>query len=468
MESNRLLPLIGGAVLLTVIFLGFRACGSNDAADRIMLAEVPVAPTPDADSPADTIRTLTAQVADIQAQNKVLESQNTELIKQRAGIASQVRTEVLTDLRQNDLAKKDTALSRLTAQLSGLRSRVETIGTQKTKISPGSDIPIGLGLQGIDGPSAASLIWVEPLGGTGVVDATAVGSVGTPTESVLHPGGSGPNSDSIDTGGSKDFETDDPKDRQPEPVYTVPRNATLIGSTAMTALIGRIPFDGTLEDPFPFKVIVGRDNLAANGLEIPGVDGMIFGGLTSGDWTLSCVRGEVTSVTLVFDDGTIRTVASDDNSLQLTGNNTTSQNQNRPLGYLSDRRGIPCVTGERISNAGSYLAAQFFAKGVEAGAGALATNETTNTVSPVLGVSTSTVTGDALKFAGTNALAGGVEALSEYINTRLAQSFDVIYVDTGREVVVNVDRELPLDYDPNGRKLLFAEAEVGDGASGLD
>jgi hypothetical protein len=47
---------------------------------------------------------------------------------------------------------------------------------------------------------------------------------------------------------------------------TVPRNATLIGATAMTALVGRVPVQGQVRDPMPFKVITGADNLAANGL----------------------------------------------------------------------------------------------------------------------------------------------------------------------------------------------------------
>jgi hypothetical protein len=31
-----------------------------------------------------------------------------------------------------------------------------------------------------------------------------------------------------------------------------------MGSIAMTALIGRVPVDGTVNDPYPFKVLVGR------------------------------------------------------------------------------------------------------------------------------------------------------------------------------------------------------------------
>src|SRR3546814_4055075 len=76
-----------------------------------------------------------------------------------------------------------------------------------------------------------------------------------------------------------------------------------MGSIAMTALIGRVPIDGTVNDPYPFKVLIGLDNLTANGIDIPDVAGAVVSGTASGDWTLSCVRGQIRSVTFVFQDG---------------------------------------------------------------------------------------------------------------------------------------------------------------------
>src|SRR3546814_19497283 len=88
-------------------------------------------------------------------------------------------------------------------------------------------------------------------------------------------------------------------------VYTVPTNSTLMGSVAMTALIGRVPIDGTVNDPYPFKVIVGPDNLTANGIDIPDVAGAFFSGIASGDLTMSCVRCPVHPNSFVFHTGTI-------------------------------------------------------------------------------------------------------------------------------------------------------------------
>lgn len=70
-----------------------------------------------------------------------------------------------------------------------------------------------------------------------------------------------------------------------------------IGSTAFTALVGRIPIRGTVQDPFPFYVLIGADNLAANGLELPEIAGVIT---ALGDWNLSCVRGRLLSATFIF------------------------------------------------------------------------------------------------------------------------------------------------------------------------
>ena len=47
------------------------------------------------------------------------------------------------------------------------------------------------------------------------------------------------------------------------------------------------------ERPYPFKVLIGPDNLTANGIDIPDVAGAVVSGTASGDWTLSCVRGQI-------------------------------------------------------------------------------------------------------------------------------------------------------------------------------
>ncbi|MBU2571121.1 MAG: TIGR03752 family integrating conjugative element protein [Gammaproteobacteria bacterium] len=464
MPSNKLLPIIAGLVLLMLVFVGVKSIDSGG--DDTLLDKVPVAGTPDADSPADTIRTLTAQVASIKNESEKLQMQNQELLRQRQEIESKVRAELLTEMRNMKNKEDTTAVGKLTERLDFFKNQLDELTHAQngaSQQSPGSDIPVGFGIGSGDGitlPNAKEIVWIEPLGtskdrqGNSVYPSLAKsgddtvaasgGLLGTKTENYLNA----------------KLETITEPD---EPVYTVPRNATLIGSTGMTALIGRIPFKGVVEDPFPFKVIVGRDNLAANGIEVPGLDGMVFSGKATGDWTLSCVRGDIVSVTYVFADGTIRELSADTTKNLLASQQGQQQGgQPQKMGWISDRRGIPCVTGTRISNAPDYLAGRILASAAEAAAGAFSQAQTTNAVSLGQGVATSVITGDAGQFAAGQALAGGANEVSQYLRERAAQSFDAVYVDTGAELAVHVDIELPIDYEPDGRKTHYASTQTTD------
>lgn len=469
MTSNRILPFLAGLVLLMLLIVGVKSCGS-DSDQAVGLTEVPTPGTPDADSPADTIRTLTAEVAALKSENQKIQLQNEEFLRQREEITNQVKKE-MAEIQQNNEERQSSAVSALTQQLDYFKARLDELTQTQNQSVAGQagDIPIGFGLGAgesmIDAqPDAMDVVWVEPLG-------TRTDDQGKPVyipTQALDAGGL------LDKGKATVSDTEkylhgelDALEEKDTPAYTVPRNATLIGSTGMTALIGRIPIDGTVQDPFPFKVIVGKDNLAGNGIDMPGLDGMIFSGKATGDWTLSCVRGQVYSVTYVFADGTIRTLSSDTQSQKLpqlaqSSGSDSSGNGQRSLGWISDRRGIPCVTGVRISNAATYLGGRILAAGADAAAGAFAQSQTTNVVSPVLGTTTSVITGDAGKYAAGQALSGGAEEVSAYLRERLAQSFDVIYVDTGSELAIHVDVELPIDYEHNGRKTTYAQSEYTD------
>jgi hypothetical protein len=52
--SNRLLPILGGVVVLILVFVTLKSCTGEGQNDGLMRS-VPTAPAPDADTPADTI-----------------------------------------------------------------------------------------------------------------------------------------------------------------------------------------------------------------------------------------------------------------------------------------------------------------------------------------------------------------------------------------------------------------------------
>lgn len=458
MPSNKTLPIFAGIILIMVIFVALKSFNKQEPTN-LTLKTIPVAPQPDADSPADTVRTLTAHVAELKAQSASIERQNTQLLNQKNDLASSLKATLSEELQKQSQTSAP-EVNALTAQVAALKAKLEMMPQipPSTMSVPASNSDLNLA----SAVPVETVQWIEPLGTL----PTAANSLtpGLVGGSTLHPDSTTP--------GMTSALPATPTLPPPEPRFTVPRNATLIGSTAMTALIGKVPFKDTISDPFPFKVIVGQDNLAANGIDIPGLDGMVFSGHTSGDWTLGCVRGNVNSVTFVFDDGTIRTLSGGTQGTNNSGGNDTSsaannmlgnghanaQSQNNALGWISDKRGIPCVSGERISNAADYLAGRITARAAESAAKAFAQSNITQSITPVGGV-VSAITGNAAQYAGLNALAGGASEISEYLKERAAQSFDVVYVDTGVELAIHIDRELPIDYDPTGRKTTYEHAD---------
>ena len=454
--SNRLLPLLAGGVMLMLVFVTLKSCtGEQDG--QLVMDAVPQAPTPDADTPADTIKTLTANVAAMTAEVKALRQDNTalrnenrQLLVSRTQIENNVTTRVKHELLSREKVQAAShrldsgVLSSLTARVDALSQTLSQTQAQRHSMPSSSGIPVGLGLDGVRegaGPTD-SLIWIDPLD---TIDNDTRPSGGN---GLLRPVGQ-------TTGGALASAREKSGNLTQafngvRPVHTIPRNATLIDSTAMTALVGRVPVQGQVRDPMPFKVITGADNLAANGLTIPGVQGMVWSGRAMGDWTLSCVTGRLDSVTFVFDDGTIRTLSSDDRKVQTGGTD-------KPLGWISDRQGIPCINGDRKTNAPAFLTQRIGVMAIQAAAQAAAAAETTSVVSDAGGV-TNYVTGDAGTFVFGKTIAGGGDEVGKWLMERQSQSFDAVFVPAGTRIAIHVDHELPIDLDTTGRRLTHAKS----------
>ena len=330
--------------------------------------------------------------------------------------------------------------------LSSLTARVDALSKSLTQINltpKNSDIPVGLGLDTLRSHSADSLIWVKPME-IDESDASAING-----KRLLNKTRQSADKFSVlsKAQSSKFNQKMNQKISTIKPVYTIPRNATLIGSTVMTALVGRVPVGGKVRDPMPFKVITGVDNLAANGLTIPGVQGMVWSGTAIGDWTLSCITGRLDSVTFVFDDGTIQTISSNDRKGK-------RGNTNKPLGWISDQQGIPCISGARKTNAPAFLSQRIGVMAIQAAADAAAAAETTSVVGNTAGISNS-VTGDVGNYVLGKTLSGGSQEVGKWLMERQSQSFDAIFVPAGIRIAIHVDRELPIDLDTTGRKLSY-------------
>ncbi|HEN3654478.1 TPA: TIGR03752 family integrating conjugative element protein [Yersinia enterocolitica] len=466
-KSNTLLKVLVPVVLFIAIAIGVKSFDSGTPPALSTIRPNTVSDLTEeelqilgieGDTPADTLRTLVARLKVIQDKQNSLDQRNTRLSEEN------------TDLKENDVnvdnrirdavnvvkQQEEQARQTLQAEQQRLATLIERMEDGIGQMQQGG-LPVGLGLEGSDTAIdrvSSGVMWIEPLdtvqldrNGKSVIGTAAVG-----TGSFQFPSSFASLEDNEIS--HKKAELDRVVKNQQAieeaiPVYTLPENSTLIGSRGMTALLGRVPIDGKVTDPYPFKVLIGKENLTANGIELPDVEGAIVSGTATGDWVLSCVRGEVHSITFVFTDGTVRTVPSPAKSSD--GGNGKSNGGS--IGWLSDENGIPCLSGERKSNASTYLPTLFALSGAGAAADAMANNQTTTSVEGT--TMTSTLTGSAGQAALSKALSSGTNELADWVKARYGQMFDAVYVPPGAQVAVHITRQIPIDFEKQGRKVRY-------------
>ena len=445
-KTNPLLKYIVGGILLILVIAVLKSGDNNaqtDHTEQVVSTGLKEYDIQDGDTTKDTISTLVAQVKTLKDDTEKLikennrlknENRNTnEKIKQEVNKAAQQQIEVQTQRLSQQNNTNNAYLDQLSHKIEMLQNKLYA---QQSELANQGDIPAGLGFD--EGYENSTNGWVLP------IDMPPADQEGKYELSGINTG-----SMFDDLPDAKEII----KEVKPIPVYTVPENSTLLGSTAMTGMVGRIPIGGKITDPYPFKIIVGSDDLATNGHTIPGLSGMVFSGVATGDLMLSCISAKLYSVTYTFEDGTVRTIR-EESGAGVSFENAEGTNR-RGLGWLSDEWGNPCIKGELITNAPAYLATIFALDAASGYASAYAENEVTTTVSPESGVTTQQLTGDPYKKAGGDAIASGVDGVSDWVKARQKDSFDAIFVPSGTKVSVHIDTALEIDYEPNGRKIAY-------------
>ncbi|MDR2787077.1 MAG: TIGR03752 family integrating conjugative element protein [Candidatus Accumulibacter sp.] len=468
MHANPLLKWLLAPLVVLVAVVGFKLASgprekvSPDAVSQLTPEEMKALGI-EGDTPRDTVATLVAQVKQLRGElrgaldgNQEQKTENERLRAREGTIDQRIRSALEGERKRLQQEREQLANERRETQelLRNLERRVEKLPDGQS-----ADLPVGLGLEEGDGKrfggqpgNGNGLRWVEPedarpqlrIGSGGSAGAPGFPTSFAPAQKTLTS-----DLDRLADAGQESAQAG------VKPVYTVPANATLMGSVAMTALIGRIPIDGTVNDPYPFKVLIGPDNLTANGIDLPDVAGAVVSGTASGDWTLSCVRGQVRSVTFVFQDGTVRTVPEEGRG---QNNNNRSATQGG-LGWISDPHGIPCVSGEQRSNARQYLGSQALITAAGAGAASLIQSDGGS----VALVSSSDGSLGTVGISGNEAmgriLAGGVRDMADWVNKLYGQAFAAVYVPPGAKVAVHLEQPLYIDYDPRGRRVDHAFGE---------
>ncbi len=434
------------------------------------------------DTPRDTVATLVGQVKamrndmlGLKKHNDSLETENNRLRERENSVDSRIQTALGSVTQQVDEGRRQANEARLKAEQDSRQARglLTQLQEQLSGLAgKNKDMPIGLGLEPGDGAqlegrhsATDTLQWIEPSDAPptdvrGKTTTSSALSLPTAFNSL-----EGLKDNSIDrsqkqlravTKGERDLTRSVDRTEGAKPVYTIPENATLMGSVAMTAMIGRVPVDGTVNDPYPFKVLVGPENLTANGIDLPDIAGAVMSGTASGDWTLSCVRGQVESITFVFTDGTIRTVPQPKAVASRNASTTQSSNTDKirgGLGYLSDPYGVPCIAGERRSNAQQYLGSQSLITAAGAGVASLLGDERNNSSLISSGGSTLGVTSSTGNSALNSILSGGVSDIREWVNKLYGEAFAAVYVPPAAQVALHLEQEIIIDYEPKGRSV---------------
>src|SRR5579872_6675030 len=417
MNSSGLLKWLMIPIAALVIWAGIKlfshgsSIGSKSVADELSGRQLTAQEAKDlgvgGDTPHDTLATLVGQVKQLRNEVKAsmedgrAQKEENERLRARESTLDARIQDTLNSERERlhqDREQSGSAQQQTQTLLQDLQRRVDALGGQGLH----EDLPVGLGLEDSDFGSTDDphLRWYEPQDRPQPRAKTPAPHAAPRPQGFRLPGDAQPPATEDEQSGLTGNEerlSGEPRSDVPaapgesiprlhaqpadvKPVYTIPTNATLMGSVAMTALVGRVPVDGTVNDPFPFKVVIGADNLTANGIELPDVAGAIVSGTASGDWTLSCVRGLIRSVTFVFHDGTVRTLPSD-TAREVEGVVSTHTG----LGWISDPYGIPCVSGVRRSNAVQYLTSQMLITAAAAGAAASIDSKSASNISFING-----------------------------------------------------------------------------------
>ena len=225
------------------------------------------------DTPLETLKTLTAEISAVEQQNQAIIAQNKALNEQDKKTLAQFKADMQDEIQRqmNELKKAKEA---------------DDEKTQKKLAEQNNNVPRHNGM-------ADETLSVTPDALTWVNDLQTANNPIDKAEN--HKSHLALNSDEKNSTREEKINQAMKTIKSPMPYYTIPVNATLTGAVAMQPIIGRIPIEGKVTDPYAFKVIMGSKNLAANGIDIPeDIQGIVASGIAEGDMLGSCARGDIT------------------------------------------------------------------------------------------------------------------------------------------------------------------------------
>ena len=477
-KTNKLIYVVGAFVLLLGAVVIYQVTGKGgfqqfaDRGTKIIDGTNPLAANQaDADTPTETLEAIRGELIITKEQFDLSQEQNKTMSESQITLNHQLEESNIKLLKLIEDKEKQGAASqranstelssKFSSRISGLENTIDSLRgglnnmTDKLKETVKGDSLIPIGNQRLfgEGSPDGRLLWVNPPG----YDPEATKSANQGGSLLASASSFTPvNAITADT--------------QVMPYMTINNLATLANSTSFTAMLGRVPINGVITDPIPFRVLVGKENLAASGLDLPTeLSAMVWEGTAIGNWTLSCVEGDLHTATFIFEDGTIVTrstvregtdgISESGGSLvesrggaNQTGSGSRAESR---LGYLTDKFGTPCVPGERISNANQFLAKRILLTAGIALGEAAAASATDSVTSGATGTIARTTDNSSDFIIGQTA-SRTLRDIETHLDERLPDEFDFIYVELGKLVNILVQQQIEIDYNELGRKIRYA------------
>jgi integrating conjugative element protein (TIGR03752 family) len=449
---------------LVLSILGLALAGCSDKSTSHQPTFAFIKDNASNDTPVETLKTLTADISIVKQQNQQLVEQNKTLTEQDKTTLAQFKKDLQTEV-DTQLANAKATLQQSSSSQSGTSSASSAAHSSNSPyVTNGSDSSNSATLNTVD---ANGSTWVNDLQDGNVNEQKSDRHAAHSMATLLNPG-LADNKNTDDKGNDALTLLSEPPNSHSQtnktaavPYYTIPVNATLTGAIAMQPIIGRIPIDGKVPDPYTFKAIIGAKNLAANGIDVPpDIQGIVASGVAEGGMLGKCARGEITSMTFVFQDGRI---------------STTEAKSGQALGTIAAANGNPCIAGSFHTDAALFLGATAGLAGLQGYGNALSQAQLNTTTSATTGATISSLIGSANKFAFGQGFSAASQAAQKWWEQRVQNSFDFVYVPNVNpktkkklELNINVTQEIPIDYDLKNRKVAYEHETNTDTIQHLD
>ena len=204
----------------------------------------------------------------------------------------------------------------------------------------------------------------------------------------------------------------------------VPPETVFFDVAPLTYLVGRVPKQGAVQDALPFKAVVRSSQVMAGPFrKMPYLKGLVLSGTVTGDVLLSCIRGAITRMTLVYSSGEYVT--------------TSVAEATDTIGYITDKKGNTCIPGKLISTLALGTVISAGASAIEGYGRAYAQSQTLNTSSG------QTIT-NIEQYAQGLAIADATQSIDSWIGEKLSDTWDAVVVPPTIELMVHTTQPLQL------------------------